>query len=241
MIFVTDAINISDFFPVFISPSVPLLDSQFSMSCNVTPQAQGATVRWTLNNSSSIEAGEISRNDTTVREVASASLEGRWSCVVGYKGEVGRASATLTMKGKVLKTGVEVYFVYLYNLLLSSLAGIAQPSKENSKVYAALGSAATLPCVFSPGLSPSSSAWEKLKPGFLLKPATSQLPASFSPSYPSSQPSGDRSAVLAEVHLEDEGTYRCSGTVEGRRLTRNLHLVVAKGTFASFTFRTVLL
>lgn len=46
----------------------------------------------------------------------------------------------------------------------------------------------------------------------------------------------DRSAILKEVHLEDEGTYRCSGTVEGRRLTRNLHLVVAKGTFALLKF-----
>lgn len=119
---------------------------------------------------------------------------------------------------------------------MSSLAGIAQPSRDDSKVYAALGSAATLPCVFSPGLSPSSSAWEKVKPGVLLKPATSQLPASFSPSYPSPQSSGDRSAILKEVHWEDGGTYRCSGTVEGRRLTRNLHLVVAKGTFASLQF-----
>lgn len=79
------------------------------MSCNVTPQAQGATVQWTLNNNSLIEAVEISQTDTaqsTVRGAASASLAGNWSCVVGYKGRVGRASATLTMKGKILKTGV---------------------------------------------------------------------------------------------------------------------------------------
>lgn len=107
-------------------------------------------------------------------------------------------------------------------------------------MYAALGSAATLPCVFSPGLSPFSLVWEKVKPAVLLHPATSQLPASFSPAYPSSQASVDRSAVLKEVHLEDEGTYRCSGTVEGRRLTRNLHLVVAKGTFALPTFTMLL-
>lgn len=101
--------EISLSFTVSISPSVPLWDSQFSMSCSVTPQAQGATVQWTLNNSSSIEATEISQTDTaesTVRGVATASLAGTWSCVVSYKGKVGQASATLTMKGKILKTGV---------------------------------------------------------------------------------------------------------------------------------------
>lgn len=73
------------------------------MSCKVTPEAQGATVQWTLNNNSSIEAIEISQSDpaeSTVRGVASARLAGNWSCVVGYKGQVGRASATLSTKGK---------------------------------------------------------------------------------------------------------------------------------------------
>lgn len=208
------------------------------MSCEVTPQARGAAVQWTLNNSSSIEAVEISQTDvahSTVRGVASTRLAGTWSCVVGYKGQEGRASANLTLKGRLLKAGVEVRSAFLYdlpNLRLSSLAGIAQPSKDNSKVYAALGSAATLPCVFSPGLSPTSAAWERVKPGSLLTPATGQLPASFSLSGPASRPGEDRSAVLKEVRLEDEGRYRCSGTVEGRRLTRDLRLVVAKGTFA---------
>lgn len=75
----------------------------------MTPQAQGATVQWTLNNNSSIEAVEISQTnstESTVRGVASPSLAGNWSCIVSYKGEVGRASATLSTKGKILKTGV---------------------------------------------------------------------------------------------------------------------------------------
>lgn len=109
----TDARNISVFFTVSISPSVPLMDSQFSMSCKVTPEAQGATVQWTLNNNSSIEAIKTSQRDTTestVRGVASARLAGNWSCVVGYKGQVGRAYVTLTTKGKILKTGEKLEF-----------------------------------------------------------------------------------------------------------------------------------
>lgn len=116
----------------------------------------------------------------------------------------------------------------LKSLLALSLTGIIQPSKDNSKVYAAVGSAVTLPCVFSPGLIPLSSAWEKLKPGSLFKPAPSHLPASFSASSSSSQPTLDKSATLKEVWFEDEGMYRCSGTVGRRRLTRYMQLVVAK-------------
>ncbi|XP_029694565.1 lymphocyte activation gene 3 protein-like [Takifugu rubripes] len=192
---------------VSISPSAPIWDSTFSISCDVTPPAEGATVQWTLNNISSIEAIktlQVAPTKSLVSGRASARLEGNWTCVVGYKGEVGRASVTLAMKG------------------------IIQPPKDDTKVYAALGSAATLPCVFSPGLIPSSSGWEKLESGFPFKAATSPLPASFSQPTPSSQPSVDKSAILTEVRSEDEGTYRCSGTVEGRQLTRNLHLVVAK-------------
>lgn len=79
-------------------------DSTFSISCDVTPQAKGATVQWTLNNISSIEAIETLQatpSKSVVLGRASARLEGNWTCVVGYKGEVGRASVTLTMKGRV--------------------------------------------------------------------------------------------------------------------------------------------
>lgn len=112
---------------------------------------------------------------------------------------------------------------FFLNLLLLSLTGIIQPPKDNTKVYAAVESAVTLPCVFSPGLIPSSPVWEKLKPGSLLKSVPNRL--SFSPS---SLPTFDKSATLKEVWFEDEGMYRCSGTVEGQRLTRNMQLVVAK-------------
>lgn len=105
---VSDIRNIIFRFTVSVSPSVPMWESQFSISCNVTPQAPGATVQWTLNNSPVSEAIEISQSAPTlsvVRGIASANQAGNWTCVVGYKGEVGRASATLTMKGKDLKIG----------------------------------------------------------------------------------------------------------------------------------------
>lgn len=229
---VLDVRNMSFFiFTVSISPLAPMWDSTFSISCDVTPQAEGATVQWTLNNISSIEdikTLQVTPTKNLVLGRASARLEGNWSCVVGYKGEVGRASVTLTMKGRVERQELDLASSFWTTAVVSPLvlfAGIVQPPKDDTKVYAALGSAATLPCVFSPGLIPSSSAWEKLEPGF----PTIQLPASFSQAAPSSQPSVDKSAILKEVRWEDGGTYRCSGTVEGRQLTRNLHLVVAKG------------
>ncbi|XP_057689856.1 lymphocyte activation gene 3 protein-like isoform X4 [Corythoichthys intestinalis] len=98
--------------------------------------------------------------------------------------------------------------------------GIVHPSRDNTKVYAAVGSAATLPCVFSPGFNPSEPTWQKLKPGS----AVQFLPSSDS----SSQPILDKSANLKDISLEDEGTYRCSGLVEGQNLSRKVQLVVAR-------------
>lgn len=84
-------------------------ENDFSVSCNVTPWPYGASVQWTLNNSPFVQQTEFTSNhDTTnsvVREKATVRLAGNWTCVMGYKGEVGRASATLTMNGKSLSKG----------------------------------------------------------------------------------------------------------------------------------------
>ncbi|XP_075965809.1 lymphocyte activation gene 3 protein [Anarhichas minor] len=193
---------------VSVSSSVPIWGDRVSISCNVTPWPHGASVRWTLNNSPFVPQTGIASNRGTskhvVGEKATARLTGNWTCVVDYKGKEWRASAALTVRG------------------------VINPSKDDSKVYAAVGSAVTLPCVFSPGLIPSNPVWEKLKPGFLFKPAPGPLPASFSPSKPLSPRPYDQSASLKEVEFEDEGRYRCSGTVQEQRLTRNMQLVVAK-------------
>lgn len=108
-----------------------------------------------------------------------------------------------------------------------SLKGIIQPPDDNTKVYAAVGSTVALPCVFSHDLVPSSLVWEKLQPGSRSKPVFSRLPPSFSQSQPSQLP-WDKSASLKEVELKDEGKYRCSGTIQGQRLARNMQLIVAK-------------
>ncbi|XP_023151793.1 lymphocyte activation gene 3 protein-like isoform X2 [Amphiprion ocellaris] len=111
---------------------------------------------------------------------------------------------------------------------LRVLTGILQPSREDARLYAAVGSAASLPCIFSPGLKPSESLWEKLKPTSLFRSAVDRLPASFSSSSSPAQLPWDKSARLDPVGLEDEGRYRCSGTVEGQRLARNMKLIVAQ-------------
>ncbi|XP_042345297.1 lymphocyte activation gene 3 protein-like [Plectropomus leopardus] len=193
---------------VSVSSPVSIWGKDVLITCNVNPWPQEASVQWMLNNSPFVPKPKIpSDRDTTqsvVREKATVRLTGNWTCVVGYKGKEGRASAALTVKG------------------------IIHPSKDSAKVYAAVGSAVTLPCVFSPSVIPSNPVWEKLKPAYLFKPVPGHLPASFSPPSPSSQPPFDKSANLTEVGFEDEGKYRCSGTIEGQRLTRNMQLVVAK-------------
>ncbi|KAM9353491.1 lymphocyte activation gene 3 protein [Symphorus nematophorus] len=187
---------------VSISPSVPIRGSAVSIRCNVTPWPYGATVQWMLNNSP--YGYQTTHRDTIpspLTESATERLTGNWTCVVGYKGKEERATATLSMRG------------------------IIKPSNDNTKVYAAVGSAVTLPCVFYPGLIPTNATWKKVEPGSFVP---GHLPASFSPPSPSSQPLVDQSASLEEVAFEDEGRYNCSATVNGQNLFRNMQLVVAK-------------
>ncbi|XP_030014822.1 hemicentin-2 [Sphaeramia orbicularis] len=189
---------------VSVVPSSPLMGRSVSISCGVTPWPYSATLRWTLNDSPyDLQTTNINTL-RTVETKASENLVGKWTCVVGYKSKTGQASAHLSVKG------------------------IRQPAKDNAKVYAAVGSATTLPCVFSPGLIPTDLSWDKLKVGYLFKPAIDHLPPSFSPPSPSINVTWDKSANLREVGFEDAGTYRCSGTVEGQKMTRNMQLVVAK-------------
>lgn len=99
-----------------ISPAAPMWDGPFTISCDVTPPAEGAAVQWTLNNLAPMEAIEtlqVSPTKSLVVGRASDRLEGNWTCVVGYKGGVGRASVALTMKGRVLKTGAGLCFILL--------------------------------------------------------------------------------------------------------------------------------
>ncbi|XP_077432857.1 lymphocyte activation gene 3 protein [Vanacampus margaritifer] len=191
---------------VSFSPAVPVAGVHVSINCTVTPEPQGATVQWRLNNGpfvpSSAPCPLTSR--WNVEEKASARLAGYWTCVVAGRSARGRASAALTVRG------------------------IVRPSQDGAKVYAAVGSAATLPCVFSRDLNPAQPAWYKLKPGSVWKAAFQSLPSSSSSSSPASQPAWDQSVHLQELVLEDAGTYRCAGIVEGNSLSRQMQLVVAK-------------
>ncbi|XP_047454395.1 lymphocyte activation gene 3 protein-like [Mugil cephalus] len=189
---------------VSISPPFPVWGNNILVTCNILPRPRDASVQWMLNNSPFVPRSAMATDkaESVVTEKATMKLSGNWTCVIGYEGKEGRASATL------------------------SVGGIVQPPKENTKLYAAVGSAVTLPCVFSSGLIPLSATWEKVKADSFSKSALDHLPPSFSQN--PAQSSSDKSARLNDVGFEDEGEYRCSGTVEGQRLTQNMHLVVAK-------------
>ncbi|XP_071324675.1 lymphocyte activation gene 3 protein-like [Trachinotus anak] len=192
---------------VSFSPEALVSGMDFSVTCNVTPWAHGASMQWMLNNSPFVPQTGIPVDryaSKSMRKKATEQLTGIWTCVVAYKGKEWRASATLSVRG------------------------IIQPPNDNTKVYAAVGSAVTLPCVFSPGITPSLPVWEKLQSGSLLKSVPGHLSPSFSPSSQSPELPWDKSASLKEVGFEDEGRYRCSATVEGQKLSRNIQLVVAQ-------------
>uniref|UniRef100_A0A3P8SW07 Ig-like domain-containing protein n=1 Tax=Amphiprion percula TaxID=161767 RepID=A0A3P8SW07_AMPPE len=187
---------------VSVSPSVPLWGNNVSLGCDVSPRPDEASFRWRLNGSPYIPG---TSSGLVVK--AGLRLSGNWSCEVTSGGRRVEASAPLTVRG------------------------ILQPSREDARLYAAVGSAASLPCIFSPGLKPSESLWEKLKPTSLFRSAVDRLPASFSSSSSPAQLPWDKSARLDPVGLEDEGRYRCSGTAEGQRLARNMKLIVAQSAF----------
>ncbi|KAM9723523.1 lymphocyte activation gene 3 protein [Menidia menidia] len=180
---------------VSANPLVPTQGDDVSVSCTVTPWPKGAFVNWILNNKVFIPTtGVISNGDGSVfKDKATERLTGTWTCIVNYI-KVGRASTTL------------------------SVAGIIQPPKDDTKLYAALGSTLTLPCAFSPGLTPTETVWEKLEDG------NSVTPKSRDPSLSSS----DTSFRIQEVVLDDSGRYRCAGNVKGQTLSRTMQLVVAQ-------------
>ncbi|KAF7670152.1 hypothetical protein LDENG_00050160 [Lucifuga dentata] len=191
-----------------ISPSVPVSGNSILISCNVTPWPETAAVRWTLNSIPFVPQTEIklitSNRASVIKGKVTEKLMGNWTCVVRNKDQEGRATAPL------------------------SVGGIVHPSTDDTRVYVAVGSAVTLPCVFSPGLIPSDPLWEKLDAGSVSKSAPGLRPPSFVPSSFFSQHPWDKSTNLTEVVFEDEGRYRCSAMVGGQRLTRKMQLIVAK-------------
>uniref|UniRef100_A0A4W5N250 Ig-like domain-containing protein n=1 Tax=Hucho hucho TaxID=62062 RepID=A0A4W5N250_9TELE len=175
---------------VSISPPAPVEGNKMTITCSVTPWPREATVSWMLNEKrvylDSADDG-LSKNQAGVLESkASASMMGNWSCVMHKGRKQGKATTALTVRG------------------------IVNPSSASAKVYAEVGSAVTLPCVFSTGLTPSDTAWERLDTSGSALP----LPPSFNLSSLLSLPPWDRSVGVGQVGQGDGGRYRCSGTVE---------------------------
>lgn len=89
-------------------------------------------------------------------------------------------------------------------------------------VYAAIGSPVSLPCLFTDGLIPNTVSWNRIS-------STTRLPSSFNWSLGSSA-----SATIQRVEDGDEGTYMCSGEMEGLdrgriKVQRRMELVVTRG------------
>uniref|UniRef100_A0AAZ3NY42 Ig-like domain-containing protein n=1 Tax=Oncorhynchus tshawytscha TaxID=74940 RepID=A0AAZ3NY42_ONCTS len=175
---------------VSISPPAPVEGNKMTITCSVSPWPQEATVSWMLNEKRVYPDSAdyvLSKNQASVLESkASAGMMGNWSCVVHKGRKQGKATTALTVRG------------------------IVNPSSSSAKVYAEVGSAVTLPCVFSTGLTPSDTAWERLDT------SGSALPLS---------PSFNLTSLLS---LPPWDRYRCSGTVEGRRVTKEMQLVTAQ-------------
>lgn len=220
---------------VTVSPAVAVLDNDFSVSCRVTPWPSEARVQWKLNHKAlllrpRLDNADAARTASVVGGRLTDRLAGRWTCAVNHQGKEWEASATLTIEGELSLEDVEGSICCLRLpsgdvLLMFSLgpSGIVQPWNDGTRVYASVGSAVTLPCVFSASLRPSDTVWEKEENGSVFEAAPRRL----LPATPS-QASTDKSATLTEVWPEDGGKYRCSGTVKSYRLTRNVQLVVAK-------------
>ncbi|XP_032414089.1 lymphocyte activation gene 3 protein [Xiphophorus hellerii] len=175
-----------------VFPSTPMWGDDVSVRCSVTPWPEGAVVYWTLNSQPYAPKTRTS-SGRAVDVQASDKLAGTWTCSVHRSSNVWSASVEL------------------------SVTGIIQPPKQDTKLYAALGSSFTMPCVFSPSLSPKAVLVEKLDSGFQIFNNRS-----------ASSSSWDKSIVIQEVVPENEGRYRCGGTIQERRLSQTMQLVVAK-------------
>ncbi|TRY94281.1 hypothetical protein DNTS_030369 [Danionella cerebrum] len=98
--------------------------------------------------------------------------------------------------------------------------GISTPQDDSSVFYAAVGSSISLPCIFTDGLIPNTTIWKKIG-------SHVPLPESFKSS----------SGFIHRVEDGDEGTYRCSGVVNGmngmQTVQRSMKLVVAQVSSSS--------
>ncbi|KAI1885795.1 hypothetical protein AGOR_G00207470 [Albula goreensis] len=187
---------------VSVSPPLPLEGSEVAVACNVTPWPDRASVSWKHDGTPVSQQQKQRRaGNTKEQKILSVSPQdvGNWTCTVRLRGKEGKATQMLSMRG------------------------ISSPLKDMTPVYAAVGSSAVLPCVYTKGLALEKTSWERKQNG------ESSFNPVLRPPIPSpTRPQWDHSLWLESVEQQDEGIYRCSGEVEGRILQRHLLLVTAQ-------------
>lgn len=186
---------------VQLSPPAPMEGDNVSIGCNMQPLPMGATVSWMFNGKP--WTGHSDADNVIVRK-ASPNLMGEWTCIVRNRRTEGKVGQTLIVRG------------------------IVEPAREEASVYAAVGSEATLPCVFSHGLTVSNVIWESLKESFLPPFHSLPFPPTWNLTSMSYHGPWDRSLIVGEVSVEDGGRYRCSGMADGHKLTREFKLITAQ-------------
>ncbi|XP_076844626.1 uncharacterized protein lag3 isoform X2 [Brachyhypopomus gauderio] len=198
---------------VTFNPAEVTEGQKVQMTCDVTPKPlKRVAVRWRLAGAT-VRPAATSQTHTIYQ--ASQSEAGNWCCLVQYEETRGEACAQLHVRGVVL------------------------PKERHVAVYGEVGSSVTLPCVFSDGLFANSVSWKKVSD-------RAGSPASHVPTIRSASGRGlvdgsvqrDWSAHIDSVQEDEEGTYRCSGQVEGgsnRRVTveRDIELVTARAVQVS--------
>ncbi|XP_041123852.1 diverse immunoglobulin domain-containing protein 2.1 [Polyodon spathula] len=178
-----------------VSPATagPFIEgSSLTLQCSASDWPQGAKVSWLQNGIvlQSSRKQQIRERSLDIKDLDRED-SGNWTCQVSYLGRTARVSYTL------------------------EVLGISSPSSSGSMVYGSLGLPATLPCVFSAGLSPSHTGWQR-------KADSSTVPGS------RAAPSGrNASLLIPSVEFSHGGVYTCSGSVNGKRIERSVRLVVA--------------
>uniref|UniRef100_A0A8C9R094 Ig-like domain-containing protein n=1 Tax=Scleropages formosus TaxID=113540 RepID=A0A8C9R094_SCLFO len=202
---------------VSVTSHQPVEGSDVVITCNIMPPVSMVTVNWSFNGSSfpadnRDRLQRRQRKGVTDYEILGVSPRhtGTWTCIVQHNGNEGKASQSLTV------------------------AGITSPAQEMIQVYAEVGSLAWLPCVYTVGVVPEHPSWSRDSDS--LSPFKG-LPSLFRASSQSSRPPWDQSAEIERVDARDQGMYRCSGTLEGKRVQRQLQLVTAQGDVSSASTR----
>ncbi|XP_023662837.1 lymphocyte activation gene 3 protein [Paramormyrops kingsleyae] len=190
---------------VSFSSYQPLEGSNVKIACNIFPSPFRATVTWKFNGSPFTPKSPYQMWTGAKKEInltrVSQKYMGNWTCIVQYKGQEGKATQSLTVMG------------------------ITSPASDLTVVYTELGSSVLLPCVYSTSLTPENPSWTRVSDTVgRLKP----LPPSFHISPVSSKTPWNRSAWIERVEKGDEGIYKCLGSVERKRMERQLWVVTAQ-------------